>query len=123
MSVRKIEAGEDWALWRSDVVENNIEQMSAELGRAYRMFTETFTGMNSQLTNLDPFNNTSLKDLPNIFENVKREEQEDRNFLNTNQDVSGYRFYNVFALTTPSPLFWELFQEIKYISLDFDQKL
>ena len=26
MSVRKIETGEDWTLWRSDVVENNIEQ-------------------------------------------------------------------------------------------------
>ena len=89
--------------------------MSIELGRAYRLFTETFTGCNSSLTNLDPFTNASLKDLPNIFENIKREEQEDRNFLNTNQDVSGYRFYNVFALTTPSPLFWELFQELKYI--------
>ena len=123
MTVRKIENGKDWALWRSDVVENNIEQMSIELGRAYRLFTETFTGCNSSLTNVDPFTNASLKDLPNIFENMKKEDAEDEAFLNTNQDVSGYRFYNVFSLTTPSPLFWELFQEIKYIvEQQFDYK-
>tara|TARA_B100000073_G_scaffold317811_1_gene295436 strand:- start:311 stop:982 length:672 start_codon:yes stop_codon:yes gene_type:complete len=123
MTVRKIDNGADWALWRSDVVENNIEQMSAELGRAYRLFTETFTGCNSSLTNLDPFNDVSLKDLPNIFENIKKEDEEDKAFLNSNQNVSGYRFYNVFSLTTPSPLFWELFREIKYIveqQFDYD---
>ena len=45
----KIKEGEDWVLYRSPVVEHEQEEMLRQLGRGYRLFKDTFTGLDSSL--------------------------------------------------------------------------
>ena len=102
----KIRDGHDWTLWRSPAVENESTEMIAQIGRSFRLFKKTFSGLDSSLKN----DGLTLGALPDIF-NVQDQHKEDLEHLNTETDFSGYRFYNLFALTSPSPLFWLLFKD------------
>ena len=42
-----IDSGEDWVVCKSEVVSNESEEMKVQLGRAYRLFKNTFTGCDS----------------------------------------------------------------------------
>ena len=106
----KIKDGHDWTLWRSPAVENESTEMIAQIGRSFRLFKKTFSGLDSSLKN----DGLTLGALPDIF-NVQDQHKEDLEHLNTETDFSGYRFYNLFALTSPSPLFWLLFKDIRTV--------
>ena len=57
-----LKRGDDWVLYRSEVIEHEPEEMKAQLGRAYRHFKNTFTGCDSSLKNdgLTPVSYTHL---------------------------------------------------------------
>ena len=95
-----IEKGDDWVLYRSEVVQREQQEMITQLGRSYRLFKNTFTGCDSSLKS-DSF---TLSALPTLFSDTSAE---DKNTIATmaEADMSGYRFYNVFNLTSPSPLY------------------
>jgi len=107
-----LKRGDDWVLYRSEVIEHEPEEMKAQLGRAYRHFKNTFTGCDSSLKN----DGLTLSALPELF-SPSDSYNEDHKQLDEmqGQDLSGYRFYNVFALTSPSPLFWGLLKEVSRI--------
>jgi len=106
-----IQRGDDWVLYRSEVVVHEPEEMKAQLGRAYRLFKNTFTGCDSSLKN----DGLTMSALPELFQ-VNNSYDEDYKQLEEMQgDLSGYRFYNVFNLTSPSPLFWGLLKELSTI--------
>ena len=106
----KIRDGEDWCLWRSQAVENESKEMVAQIGRSFRLFKNTFSGLDSSLKQ----EGLTLGALPDIF-NVQEQYDKDTQFLNKETYFSGYRFYNLFALTSPSPLFWLLFKDIRHV--------
>ena len=108
--VYKVYDGDAHCLWRSPVVVNEQEEMIAQLGRAHRHFKNTFTGFDSSLTG----NELTLGALPNLFSQQEQRE-DDKVFLDGEKDFSGYRFYNIFALTAPSPLFWQLYRDIQTV--------
>lgn len=106
-----IQRGDDWVLYRSEVVVHEPEEMKAQLGRAYRLFKNTFTGCDSSLKN----DGLTMSALPELFQ-VNNSYDEDYKQLEEMQgNLSGYRFYNVFNLTSPSPLFWGLLKELSTI--------
>ena len=106
----KIKEGEDWVLYRSPVVEHEQEEMLRQLGRGYRLFKETFTGLDSSLRQ----EGLTLGALPELFD--REDLKLDREQLdNMDANYSGYRFYNLFSLTAPSPLFWLLLQDIRTV--------
>ena len=106
-----IQRGDDWVLYRSEVVVHEPEEMKAQLGRAYRLFKNTFTGCDSSLKN----DGLTMSALPELFQ-VNNSYDEDYKQLEEIQgNLSGYRFYNVFNLTSPSPLFWGLLKELSTI--------
>lgn len=109
--VRELQRGDDWALYRSTVVENESEEMKTQLGRAYRLFKNTFTGCDSSLKS-DKF---TLSALPELFRDTSDEDKQALQDVMQSGDLSGYRFYNVFNLTSPSPLFWFLLKEISFV--------
>ena len=41
----KVTEGDDWVLYRSPAVEHESQEMIAQLGRSYRQFKQTFTGI------------------------------------------------------------------------------
>ncbi len=106
----KIKEGEDWVLYRSPVVEHEQEEMLRQLGRGYRLFKETFTGLDSSLRQ----DGLTLGALPELFdrEDVKLDNE---HLDNMDTNFSGYRFYNLFSLTAPSPLFWLLMKDIRTV--------
>jgi hypothetical protein len=107
----KVYDGDGHTLWRSPVVEHEKDEMVAQLGRAHRHFKNTFTGFDSSL-NRD--GGLTLGSLPDMFQ-IKEQRDQDLEFLKQERNFSGYRFYNIFALTSPSPLFWQLFQDIRTV--------
>ena len=58
-----LKRGDDWVLYRSEVIEHEPEEMKAQLGRAYRHFKNTFTGCDSSLKN----DGLTLSALPELF--------------------------------------------------------
>ena len=106
-----IDSGEDWVVCKSEVVSNESEEMKVQLGRAYRLFKNTFTGCDSSLKN----DGLTLDALPDLFSPGRCTTER---YGTTKKyeigDLSGYRFYNVFNLTSPSPLFYHLLKEIEY---------
>ena len=103
----KIKEGEDWVLYRSPVVEHEQQEMIRQLGRGYRLFKDTFTGLDSSLRQ----EGLTLGALPELF-NTDHAKKDREHLNNMDANYSGYRFYNLFALTSPSPLFWLLLQDI-----------
>ena len=118
----KVTEGDDWVLYRSPAVEHESQEMIAQLGRSYRQFKQTFTGFDSSLTSRE----LTVGSLPDIF-NVEEQHEKDKEFLNNmDEGFSGYRFYNLFALTSPSPLFWLLYRDIRTVvrtTLNTDEPL
>ena len=118
----KVTEGDDWVLYRSPAVEHESQEMIAQLGRSYRKFKQTFTGFDSSLTSRE----LTVGSLPDIF-NVEEQHEKDKEFLNNmDEGFSGYRFYNLFALTSPSPLFWLLYRDIRTVvrtTLNTDEPL
>ena len=110
-NIKEICRGTDWSVHRSVVVENESEEMKTQLGRAYRLFKDTFTGCDSSLKS----DNFTLSALPNLFRDTQSEDRDTLNQIVSSGDLSGYRFYNVFNLTSPSPLFWFLLKEISAV--------
>ena len=107
-----IDSGEDWVVCKSEVVSNESEEMKVQLGRAYRLFKNTFTGCDSSLKN----DGLTLDALPDLFSQVDARQEDMEQLKNMKSgDLSGYRFYNVFNLTSPSPLFYHLLKEISPI--------
>ena len=45
----KLNEGDDWVVYRSPAVEHESAEMVAQIGRAYRHFKNTFTGLDSSL--------------------------------------------------------------------------
>ena len=62
-----IDSGEDWVVCKSEVVSNESEEMKVQLGRAYRLFKNTFTGCDSSLKN----DGLTLDALPDLFSQQK----------------------------------------------------
>ena len=97
--------------------------MITQLGRAYRLFKNTFTGFDSSLTD----QGLTLGNLPSLF-NYEEKRKEDEEFIKNwgKEKYSGYRFYNIFALTSPSPLFWLLNRDLQTVvrtTLETDEPL
>ena len=105
-----IEKGDDWVLYRAEVVQREQQEMITQLGRSYRLFKNTFTGCDSSLKS-DSF---TLSALPTLFSDTSAEDKGTIKDM-AEADMSGYRFYNVFNLTSPSPLYWFLFMNIKQV--------
>ena len=105
-----IEKGDDWVLYRAEVVQREQQEMITQLGRSYRLFKNTFTGCDSSLKS-DSF---TLSALPTLFSDTSAEDKGTIKDM-AEADMSGYRFYNVFNLTSPSPLYWFLFKNIKQV--------
>jgi len=117
----KIKEGEDWVLYRSPVVEHEQQEMIRQLGRGYRLFKDTFTGLDSSLRQ----EGLTLGALPELF-NTDHAKKDREHLNNMDANYSGYRFYNLFALTSPSPLFWLLLQDIRTVvrtTLNTDEPL
>jgi hypothetical protein len=108
-----IEKGDDWVLYRAEVVQREQQEMITQLGRSYRLFKNTFTGCDSSLKS----DNFTLSALPTLFSDTSAEDKGTIKEM-AEADMSGYRFYNVFNLTSPSPLYWFLFKNIKQVVRD-----
>ena len=118
-----LEKGDDWSLWRSPCIIHEKDEMITQLGRAYRLFKNTFTGFDSSLTD----QGLTLGNLPSLF-NYEEKRKEDEEFIKNwgKEKYSGYRFYNIFALTSPSPLFWLLNRDLQTVvrtTLETDEPL
>ena len=105
-----IEKGDDWVLYRAEVVQREQQEMITQLGRSYRLFKNTFTGCDSSLKS-DSF---TLSALPTLFSDTSAEDKGTIKDM-AKADMSGYRFYNVFNLTSPSTLYCLLYNNIKKI--------
>ena len=104
----KLNEGDDWVVYRSPAVEHESAEMVAQIGRAYRHFKNTFTGLDSSLRQ----DGLTVGALPALFD-VEDQYKKDIQHLKDEGDFSGYRFYNLFSLTAPSPLFWLLLRDIR----------
>lgn len=97
----------DWALYNVPFIVEHQDKFIYDLNVAHRNFKDVFVNADSSLTRRQE---VTLKDLPavlNQFQNLE-------NFIETemkcpNANLSGYSFYNIFSLTTPSPYFYELY--------------
>lgn len=102
-----IKAGNDWALYKVPFIEANLNNFIYDLNLAHKNFKDVFVNVDSSLTRKQEL---TVGDLPALWE---RSENID-NFIqselsNPQSNLSGYSFYNIFNLTSPSPYFYELF--------------
>ena len=101
-----IDSGEDWVVCKSEVVSNESEEMKVQLGRAYRLFKNTFTGCDSSLKN----DGLTLDALPDLFSQVDARQEDMEQLKNMKSgDLSGYRFYNVFNFSKNVPSYCWIF--------------
>ena len=111
MILNTLNCGNDWALYKFPFISENKDQIIAELNLAHKNFKNRFTGVDSSLTSRDQI---TLGDLPSLFEE-SRDHQFLENEMKTNSNLSGYSFYNVFALTSPSPFFYNIYKTLRNI--------
>jgi hypothetical protein len=107
--MRLIDHGTDWVLYKSDFIESYQREIIEDLNTAYENFKNVFVNVDSSLTRRQEL---TFGDLPQILQT------KDHNFIenemnNPNSNLSGYSFYNVFALTAPSPYFYEIQRQLK----------
>lgn len=106
-----VNSGRDWVVYKSALIENYQQDMIHELNLAYENFKNVFVNVDSSLTRRQEL---TFGDLPAILNGS------DPNFIekemqNPDANLSGYSFYNVFALTSPSPLYYELYCQLRSI--------
>lgn len=108
---KTLSSGDDWALYHSPFIAENKNHYISDLNIAYKNFKDVFKNADSSLTRKQEI---TFGDLPSIFNNTNA-----NNFIedemNSNNDLSGYSFYNVYSLTTPSPYFYELYSTLRSI--------
>jgi hypothetical protein len=113
MLVTKIlKSGDDWALYHVPFVAENKDHYVSDLNIAHKNFKDVFKNADSSLTRKQDI---TLGDLPVILNGDQNINNFIEDEMNSADDLSGYSFYNVYSLTTPSPYFYELYRILKSI--------
>ena len=102
-----LKSGNDWALYKVPFIESNLNNFIFDLNLAHKNFKDIFVNVDSSLTRRQEL---TVGDLPTLWgksENIDNFIQSE--LSNPQSNLSGYSFYNIFNLTSPSPYFYELF--------------
>jgi hypothetical protein len=109
---KTLKSGDDWALYHVPFVAENKDHYVSDLNIAYKNFKDVFKNADSSLTRKQDI---TLGDLPVILNGDQNINNFIEDEMNSGNDLSGYSFYNVYSLTTPSPYFYELYRVFKSI--------
>jgi hypothetical protein len=108
-----IKGGGDWALYNVPFIVENQDSFIYDLNISHANFKDVFENADSSLTRRD---HLTLGDVPRFFNHVENAGNSIANCLNSsNITHSGYSFYNIFSLTSPSPYFYELYSIFRNI--------
>jgi hypothetical protein len=102
-----IKSGSDWALYKVPFIEANLSNFIYDLNLAHKNFKDVFVNVDSSLTRKQEL---TVGDLPSLWERSQNIDNFIESELNDpGSNLSGYSFYNIFNLTSPSPYFYELY--------------
>ena len=102
-----IKSGGDWTLYKIPFIESNLNHFIYDLNVAHKNFKDIFVNVDSSLTRRQELTIGDLPTFLNRSENIDNFIESELNDSKAN--LSGYSFYNIFSLTSPSPYFYELF--------------
>ena len=106
-----LKSGCDWSLYYVPFIAENKDSFVYDLNVAHKNFKNVFRNVDSSLTRKQEI---TLGDLPSIL-NVDDDSKFIENEINNGEDLSGYSFYNIYNLTSPSPYFFELYNVFRNI--------
>lgn len=101
-----IKSGDDWALYKIPFIEANIGNFIYDLNLAHKNFKDVFVNVDSSLTRKQEL---TVGDLPSIWDRANVNDFIASELKDKESNLSGYSFYNIFSLTSPSPYFYELY--------------
>ena len=118
--VNIIKSGHDWALYNIPFIVEHQDKFIYDLNLSHANFKDVFVNADSSLTRRDQL---KVGDVPRLFNHVETSPNSIANELEeikSNPGAahithSGYSFYNIFSLTSPSPYFYELYSIFRNI--------